>query len=407
MKNRKNEKGAMIVLVALAMPVLLGGVGLVMDNGAMFDLKRRAQSAADAAALAAANEIRVQNDQGLEGAAVRDAELNGFRHGGDTEVVINQPPSTGPNAGDNRFVEVIVRERAPRLFMAALTDTRHQIQARAVAGVVAANNCTWTLNKTDRYSFDVTGTSSVVFNDCGLHVNSDHTQAARTAGGGQLTAQSVDVVGGYEGVGFTPSPRTDAYQIDDPFEELQPPTFSSACDHRRLRILTDTTLDPGVYCGGITLVSDPKVELNPGIYILMGGGLEVSSLASFKGERVGFYNTEKAGYPYDGIKINAQADVSLSAPVDGEMKGILFFQDRDVTPNGGSATNVFNGGADVSLSGAFYFPTTDVHLAGNFSGDGNKLLLAANNIEVNGNVEFSKFNIDFLPNTLAQARVVE
>jgi hypothetical protein len=376
-----------------------------MDNGAMFDLKRRAQSAADAAALAAANEIRVQNEDGLEGAAVRDAELNGFRHGGDTEVVINQPPATGPNAGDNRFVEVIVRERAPRLFMAALTDTRHQIQARAVAGVVAANNCTWTLNKTDRYSFDVTGTSNVVFNDCGLHVNSSDTQAARTAGGGQLTAQSVDVVGGYEGVGFTPTPRTDAYQIDDPFEELQPPSFSSTCDHRRLRINAgETTLSPGVYCGGITLNSDAIVTLNPGIYILMGGGLEVGSQASLTGAGVGFYNTEKPGYNYDRIKINAQATVDLSAPESGPMKGVLFFQDRNITS---TRTNVFNGGADVHLKGALYFPTTDVHLAGNFTGDGNKLLLAADNIEVNGTVEFSKFNIDFLPNTLAQARVVE
>ena len=49
MKTRNNkEKGAMIVLVALAMPVLLGGIGLVMDNGVMYNLKRRAQAAADA-----------------------------------------------------------------------------------------------------------------------------------------------------------------------------------------------------------------------------------------------------------------------------------------------------------------------------------------------------------------------
>jgi hypothetical protein len=404
MKNRKNEKGAMIVLVALAMPVLLGGVGLVMDNGAMFDLKRRAQSAADAAALAAANEIRVQNDSGLKTAAVHDAGLNGFTHGGDTAVIVNQPPATGPNAGDNRFVEVIVRERAPRLFMAALTDTRHDIQARAVAGVVAANNCTWTLNKTDRYSFDITGTSNVVFNDCGLHVNSNHAEAARAAGGGQLTAQSVDVAGGYTGAGFTPTPRTDAFQIDDPFEEMQPPVFGSHCDHTRLRINSDTTLNPGIYCGGIATSSDPEVELNPGVYIIMGGGMDIGSQTIFKGEGVSFYLTEKPGYNYDAVRINAQALVSLTAPEDGPMQGMLFFQDRDITS---TRTNVLNGGADVSLKGAMYFPTTDVHLAGSFVGEGNKLLLAANNIEVNGNVEFQKFHIDFLPNTLAQARIVE
>ena len=222
--------------------------------------------------------------------------------------------------------------------------------------------------------------------------------------GGQLVAQSVDVVGGYEGTGFSPTPRTDAYQIDDPFEELNPPAHSTTCDYNNTRINNERTLDPGVYCGGIFINSDAIVTLNPGIYILMGGGLEVGSQATLIGDGVSFYNTAKQGKAYDRIKINAQATVTLSAPEDGEMKGVLFFQDRDIDSK---KVNVFNGGADIFLKGALYFPTTDVHMAGSFTGDGNKLLLAADNIEVNGNVEFSKFDIDFLPNTLAVARVVE
>jgi hypothetical protein len=244
----------------------------------------------------------------------------------------------------------------------------------------------------------------VTFNNCGLHVNSNHVEAARTAGGSMVNATSVDVVGDYVGSGFNPTPRTDAHQIEDPFAELAPPVFSNTCDYNNFKVSDQQTLNPGVYCGGLTFLAQADATLNPGIYILMGGGLTSHGQSQIFGDRVSFYNTAKTGKPFGPIMINAGTVVDLTAPSTGPMKGMLFFEDRDIKSN---KTNVFNGGANVELKGALYFPSTDLKLSGTFDGVGNKMAIAAKNIEVAGNVSFEKFNLDFLPPAMADARVVE
>ena len=51
------RKGAILLVVALCLFALVGVVALVVDGGQMFDERRRCQAAADAAALAAAEQI--------------------------------------------------------------------------------------------------------------------------------------------------------------------------------------------------------------------------------------------------------------------------------------------------------------------------------------------------------------
>jgi len=57
MTRRRCEAGQVLIFVALAIPVLLGFLGLAIDMGYLRYVKRQVQMAADAAAIAAANEI--------------------------------------------------------------------------------------------------------------------------------------------------------------------------------------------------------------------------------------------------------------------------------------------------------------------------------------------------------------
>ena len=54
MRALKEERGQMLVLVALSMTVLLGFLALAIDVGLLFRAKRNLQVAADAAAVAGA-----------------------------------------------------------------------------------------------------------------------------------------------------------------------------------------------------------------------------------------------------------------------------------------------------------------------------------------------------------------
>ena len=75
-KDLQKQKGAVIVLFALMLPVFIGGVGLAIDAGAMYEQNRRMQTAADAAALAAAQEVRELDTASYETAALDGAEAD-------------------------------------------------------------------------------------------------------------------------------------------------------------------------------------------------------------------------------------------------------------------------------------------------------------------------------------------
>lgn len=404
-KPSNRQKGAMVALLAIALPVLLGGVGMVIDTGSFYDLRRRVQSAADAAAVAAAQEVRLQNAASVESSALYDARQNGFADSATTSVAVHRPPTLGHYKGDTGYVEVIVSAKAPLFFMSALTDREFTVRGRAVAGVAGTSVCTWTLDETAKHSFNATGTSNVTFTDCGIFVNSNDAQAARTTGSATVSAPAIDVVGNYTGNGFSPTPRTGASQLGDPFAELPMPSVGS-CNYTNKKVNGTTTLNPGVYCGGLTINAAAKVTLNPGLYIIRGGGIDISGTASVAGDGVTFFNTGGGSYLYDVITINGGASVTLTAPSSGATKGMLFFDDRSYSAKVGKK-HALNGGSSVNLTGAMYFPNTNLHLAGDFTGDGNRMILAAKNITINGNVEFTKQQVDMLPPVLAAARVVE
>lgn len=405
MKRTSKQKGAMVALLAIALPVLLGGVGMVIDTGSLYDLRRRVQSAADAAAVAAAQEVRLQNTANVASSARYDASENGFADGETTSVAVHRPPTRGHYKGDSDYVEVVVSAEAPLFFMSALTDREFTVLGRAVAGVAGSSVCTWTLDKTAKHSFNATGTSRVTFTDCGIFVNSNDSQAARTTGSATVTAPSIDVVGNYTGNGFSPAPRSGASQLGDPFAELPMPTVGS-CNYTNKKVSGTATLSPGVYCGGLTINAGAKVTLNPGVYVVRGGGITINGTAAVAGDGVTFFNTGGGSYSHDVITINGGASVTLTAPASGATKGMLFFDDRNYGAKGGKK-HTLNGGSNVNLSGAMYFANTDLHLAGNFTGDGNKMILAAKNITINGSVDFEKREVDMLPPVLAVARVVE
>src|SRR5713226_3041120 len=55
--RQTHERGQSIVLIALMMAGLVAFVGLALDGGQVFEMRRQAQNAADAAALAGGDEL--------------------------------------------------------------------------------------------------------------------------------------------------------------------------------------------------------------------------------------------------------------------------------------------------------------------------------------------------------------
>src|SRR5215217_5534843 len=127
------RKGTVVVVAAISMTALLAFVALSIDGGLLVDKRRQVQSAADAAALAAANDLYANwwktssvygadykgKDPGgtAKAAAKAAAKANGYEDGVDGCVVtVNIPPLTGPFTGKACHTEVIISHSQPRHF---------------------------------------------------------------------------------------------------------------------------------------------------------------------------------------------------------------------------------------------------------------------------------------------------
>ncbi|TFH21724.1 MAG: hypothetical protein E4H03_09995 [Myxococcales bacterium] len=321
---------------------------------------------------------------------------------------MNVPPLSGPRAGDGNYVEVIIREEVPLYFMRAFNKPATVVESRAVAGLVPADACVYILDPTASKALSVGGSARLTLEGCGVHVNSNSSSAATTNGGGMVTATAVGVVGNYTGSGFFPTPQTGVYQAPDPLKDLPAPP-SAGCTFIEPLVIQDTqVLNPGNYCGGIQITSQGHVTLNPGMYVLNGGGLDVQAGATLIGDGVTFYNTAGGGYSFEPVEFMSNSTTQLSAPTSGTYKGILFFQDRSI-PTANNKPNKFAGTPDTEFRGTLYFPLGDVDYVGTSGTVAQETMLLARTAEFHGTADLTMFakDSDMLPTALAIARVVE
>ena len=97
MNAHRSEKGQAIVLIILSIVGLFGFAALAVDMGQIYSERRRAQSAADAAALAAAYEANTGTGNPIWVAEDMTYENGGYENNEvDTWVEVNNPPVDSP-----------------------------------------------------------------------------------------------------------------------------------------------------------------------------------------------------------------------------------------------------------------------------------------------------------------------
>lgn len=132
----RSERGQALVLIVLCAVGLFGFLALAVDLGRVYSERRRAQSAADSAALAAAyNAVDTENDP-FE-VAWTNALLNGFDNDGETNTVtVNNPPVSGPYNGDPEYFQVIIWQHVDPIFAQFVFAGAQEITTEAVARAV-------------------------------------------------------------------------------------------------------------------------------------------------------------------------------------------------------------------------------------------------------------------------------
>jgi hypothetical protein len=367
-ENRKS-RGFVVLVLAASLGVVIALAGLAVDLGFLEYYKRRAQVAADVAAVGGAREMQANDSASAVVAARYDAALNAFSNGvNGVTVTVNLPPSSGAYLANSKYLEVIVARPVATFFMRILTLSSVSVSARAVGGLTASPYCIVALDPSVAGALTLQGSATVNMPGCGVMVDSNNSLALTIGNASCLTASAISVVGNYTSGGCIPSPQPNvsADFVYDLFATLAAPAVG-ACQYNNTKVNTDTVLSPGVYCGGIDIVSSGHtITLNPGTYILNGGGLRASGGNTLQGTGVTFYNTVTAGQSYSDVSIQGNSTLRLSAPTSGPMEGILFFQDRNI-PTTSTAGDRLSGDSNSFMDGAIYVPSGKITYAGNSS----------------------------------------
>jgi Flp pilus assembly protein TadG len=404
MLSRSNS-GQIAVIVALIIIALLACGALATDLGFFQNSRRKMQSAADSAAIAGEREIIAGQSGTVTTAAQNDAALNGFTDGvGTVHVTVNSPPTSGPHAGSSKAVEVIVSATQPTYLLKVIGIPAVAVSARAVAIAGSSFNCIHAINPSAPNTVTLTGVS-LFYTNCTIIDNSNSNVALSFNIVTLAHAKAWDVVGDVGHFLLTlvsATPVTHVPPENDPLAYLPEPSVG-ACDHTNytLPLLGTVTLNPGVYCGGITGpilgVSAAIITLNPGIYIMRGGGLSIIGGAVIQNLKTGgdgsggvmFYLTGDSTHPYGGVNLTGAAINLLNAPTSGTYEGILFFQDRNISSATASSNpNTVIGAALAKYEGALYFPTTKLFYTG--------ANLAAYTIIVADQIQFVLANVTYI-----------
>jgi uncharacterized membrane protein len=159
MAKSNKQAGQAFVFSAFLSTALLGFMGLGIDVAQLRVVQRKAQSAADSAAIAGSGELLYED---VTTAAQTDAALNGFTNGsGRATVTVNDPLLTGPHIGNAKYVEVIVAQNQPTFFMKAFGITFEPVSARAVATQTSGPACVFALDTTASNSYNASSGAGI------------------------------------------------------------------------------------------------------------------------------------------------------------------------------------------------------------------------------------------------------
>jgi hypothetical protein len=406
------------------------------------------QGAADADACFYAQQNGFfQDDPGCSDALLND------------NLLVASPPISGPHSGQPGHVQVIIRDTHPYFFGRIFGAAEATVATGAVAANTAgnANSASLVALKPDCTAgasgqisgggtvriFPATGvpagsggmvhvnspcggsTDDVCDNgvgSSGLHI-SGRLETTFASVVGSCTVQGSDPSDGLHCIDASPCLEEGSVALGDPLAFLPEPGLSgfpdATCPDGTISTETSTTacelsgngssppcpdvsgetvchLLPGVYYGGWNVASNVSVVLEPGMYILAGGGIKLSGSSSSieavddgsgNPSRVMIFSTDGPGCPTIGIQ--CQDDITFTAnqafrvrglpgtAADGftpdctnlmpgynlcPRSGMLLWQDGSAS--GASEVIKLGGQASTFLSGTIYAPKADVQING-------------------------------------------
>ncbi len=390
---RADQGGGVAIMAALLMPVLVLGLGLGAETGFQYMTQRNLQNAADLAAHAGGVRLRAGDTKAaIDAAALHIATASGFEPAKGS-FTLNTPPTTGPNTGSARSVEVLLTRNQPRFFTALITIDPVLIGARAVATVAPTTSaaCVLALSPTAHQAVSISGSTDVSLLGCDVASNSNANDSFWMENssahletncvfsvGGAISSSNLHLAGCAAPMEYQPVVR-------DPYADVPEPSAAIPCElFPNLAILTPIiSLLNGVkamrICGGLDIKK--QVTFKPGVYIIDGGDLTLNGNGTATDAGL---TVQGATFFLKGnarLKLTGNGSLNLQAPTTGPYAGILIFGSRSQT----GVTHSIQGNTGSTTQGAIYVPTSAISFSGNSSTTNGCTQIIGLTVEFTGN----------------------
>lgn len=368
---QKKQKGQALILITLSIVGVVGLAALAIDGGNAFMIRRDAQGAADAAALAGA--LAKHRGETISTVAQARATSNGFTNNGTTNtVVVNNPPGNscdgtpGPYFGDSEYVQVLITTTTETFFATivgiAETESCVEAVARAKTGGTAApffGNAVVGLNP-NGYGFDAWGNSDWIIEGSGVFTNDDAIKKNNKDNVTFVDGHCVTSVGVAQYfTNCTPSQNNSgmALAYPDDIYALLPPT--PPCDGVAYRGGDGRLYEQVGYEGRGSIVDHFEDDYAPGLYCITNANGNMHGTTS--GTGVTFYIMD----PDFTLRFNGGGGFAVSAPTSGTYKGILMFSGITASPCTQDLEYRGNGTSDNV--GTIFLPSACIDVRGNGS----------------------------------------
>ncbi len=410
----------MIVPGAIAIVAMIGLIGLAIDAGSLYYNHRKLQVIADFTAIAGAQQsiscAGVSTCGTMKSAVTGALAANGITNStllthcaapaaSGVTVTLNNPPcslgTADPNRAKTGYVETVVSQAIPTIFIRLLGTSAVTMSARAEASHAGGGNCIYALDATGAGAITV-DPFAALSSDCGVIDESNSPAGVACPAFGTINVTHFNVVGQVLNILCTISPAiiTNA-SVPSPADPLaylpapasQPCGVSTVSPFRgsSLPVIANAVMNAhavfypdAAYCGGIFIGTGANVTFMPGTYMLQptcascGGGLQIDLGANVTGPGVTFYNggsTANAPVVFLMSSLLPGSSITLTAPSSGSYAGVLFFQ-----PSTNTSPAIILGSStlNTNVEGAYYFPNAKVQFA--LSGAASYNILVAKDI---------------------------
>lgn len=410
LKDLAGESGQSAVFLAAIMGLItLGFLALALDVGYLFHEKRMAQAAADAAALAAAEELS-NGATAEQNAANAMAKLNGF----DTTLATNPAVVTLSQSSSGNYsnlgsapapatwIQAEVSRPIPTFFMGVFAPSMRTVSvaASAVAGAGAATSNCVCLEGTSGEVLNMSNDAQLSASGCQITVDSNSSNAIGVVGSASVCAQTISAVStNWDNSGNINNNGTicsSAHVIQGGSSchlTMTMPTLPSGinCYNNPIQgwVLPGYTANYTLPLQNVTLTNGTQVNEVPVNNTICYNSLDTSNAASV---------TFTPGYLY---YIVGGFSTGGGAPVTGN--GVTFYVGGNITLSNGVTSNLSAptvGGVPQTL---FYVNGNSVTVEGGSNSNFSGIVYAPNAAVTANNGTSTSINLDFVAQSLTMA----